>query len=112
MDDLHSARAEAEAGIARCDKRIGEALRPDSPLAPYLTLYVQQRRAYALTAAHHTARMERRCNIQSHKPALTPSFRSLQVGFLLLMSITLLWLWLNRSWKRACAAFTVVRRLY
>lgn len=64
-DDLYTARAEAEAGIARCDLGIKEAQRKDgdgrliSPLAPFLPIYVHARRGYALTAARHAARIER-----------------------------------------------------
>jgi hypothetical protein len=57
--DLYTARADAERGIERCDKRIQEAQRDGSPLASHLPLYIHQRRAYALTAARTQARTER-----------------------------------------------------
>lgn len=65
LENIYAARAEAEAGIARCDLGITEAQRKDgdgrsiSPLAPFLAGYVHARRGYALTAARHAARIER-----------------------------------------------------
>lgn len=59
---LYTERADAEAGIARCDGYIREAQRQHSPIAFYLPLYINQRRAYALTAARHAARIAREEN--------------------------------------------------
>lgn len=60
MDNRIAARAEAEAGIARSDKAIGEALRKGSPLSAYLTRYVAQRAAYAACAARLQGAIERK----------------------------------------------------
>lgn len=59
MDELLAAREAAEMGIARSDKAISEAQRKHSPLTPYITRYVAQRAAYALTAARLAAIIER-----------------------------------------------------
>jgi hypothetical protein len=56
---IYTERAEAERGIERLDGLLREAQRDGSPLAPYMTLYTQQRRAYARTAAAHDARIKR-----------------------------------------------------
>jgi hypothetical protein len=56
---LYTERAEAERGIERYDGLIREACEPRSPIAVYLDRYIKQRRAYALTAAWHAARIAR-----------------------------------------------------
>ena len=58
-EHYHSARTEAETGIERADRAIRAAQEKHSPLAPYLTRYVAQRAAYALTAARMNAIIER-----------------------------------------------------
>ncbi len=56
---VYTERAEAERGIERLDGLLREAERDGSPLTPFMARYVNQRRAYALTAARHAARIER-----------------------------------------------------
>jgi hypothetical protein len=59
MTCIYTERADAERGIERLDGLLREAQRDGSPLTPFLGRYVAQRRAYALTAARHAARIAR-----------------------------------------------------